>query len=222
MFVRDLSFRSLLARPLFVKYDASRLFDHDRLERLCWPEGADSVLCYVYYDRQAGLNLDVLAPTRFEDGAIFHEAAPMRVAEVRMMLRPDVYGDCEAKFLSKHDEDRVLERYAEQCDISDGYWKNDPNLVALLGLEEIDHLRHPSYPLDVQVALMGDDDSVELVWMRLVGVAESGHLVAELLNNPFGKHGCASGDLMALGVTEDDEGTLRLFTHDAMAVEPRD
>ena len=139
MFVRDLSFRSLLARPLFVKYDASRLFDHDRLERLCWPEGADSVLCYVYYDRQAGLNLDVLAPTRFEDGAIFHEAAPMRVAEVRMMLRPDVYGDREAKFLSKHDEDRVLERYAEQCDISDGYWKSDPNLVAL-GLAEAGQL----------------------------------------------------------------------------------
>ena len=205
-----------------MKYDASRLFDHDRLKQLCWPEGADSVLCYVYYDRQAGLNLDVLAPARFEDGAIFHEAAPMRVAKARMMLRSDVYGDCEAKFLSKHDEGRVLERYAEQCDISDGYWRNDPNLVALLGLEEIDHLRHPSYPLDVQVALIGDDDSVELVWMRLVGAAESGRLVAELLNNPLGKHGCAPGDLMALGVTEDDGGTLRLFTYDAMVVESRD
>ena len=55
-----------------------------------------------------------------------------------------------------------------------------------------------------------------------MGATESGHLVAELLNDPFGTHGCALGDLMALGVTEDDQGTLRLFTRDAMAVEPRE
>lgn len=53
---------------------------------------------------------------------------------------------------------------------------------------------------------MGDDDSVELVWMRLTGVAEGGHLAAELLNNPFGKPGRAPGDLMVLGVMEDDAG----------------
>lgn len=91
-----------------------------------------------------------------------------------------------------------------------------------VGLEGIDHLRYPSYPLDVQAALMGDDDSVELVWMRLTGVAEGGHLAAELLNNPFGKPGRAPGDLMALGVAEDDEGTLRLFAHDAMTDESWD
>ena len=53
---------------------------------------------------------------------------------------------------------------------------------------------------------MGDEDSVELVWTRLTGVAEGGHLAAELLNNPFGKPGRAPGDLMVLGVMEDDAG----------------
>lgn len=91
-----------------------------------------------------------------------------------------------------------------------------------VGLEGIDHLSHPSYPLDVQAGLIGDDGSAALVWMRLTGVVESGHLVAELLNNPFAKHGCAPDDLMALGVAEDDEGTLRLFAHDAMADESWD
>lgn len=74
----------------------------------------------------------------------------------------------------------------------------------------------------MQAGLIGDDGSAALVWMRLTGVAESGHLVAELLNNPFAKHGCAPDDLMALGVAEDDEGTLRLFAHDAMADESWD
>ncbi|WP_171022802.1 hypothetical protein [Collinsella bouchesdurhonensis] len=46
--------------------------------------------------------------------------------------------------------------------------------------------------------------------------------MAELLNNPFDKPGRAPGDLMALGVAEDDEGTLRLFAHDAMADESWD
>ncbi|WP_373097208.1 hypothetical protein [Collinsella bouchesdurhonensis] len=74
----------------------------------------------------------------------------------------------------------------------------------------------------MQAGLIGDDGSAALVWMRLTGVAESGHLVAELLNNPFDKPGRAPGDLMALGVAEDDEGTLRLFAHDAMADESWD
>lgn len=73
-------------------------------------------------------------------------------------------------------------------------------------LEGIDHLRHPSYPLDVQAGLIGDDGSAVLVWTRLTGVAEGGHLVAELLNNPFDKPGRAPGDLMVLGVMEDDAG----------------
>lgn len=79
-------------------------------------------------------------------------------------------------------------------------------------LEGIDHLRYPSYPLDVQAGLIGDDGSAALVWMRLTGVAESGYLVAELLNNPFDKPGRAPGDLMALGVMEDDAGTICLRT----------
>lgn len=74
----------------------------------------------------------------------------------------------------------------------------------------------------MQAGLIGDDGSAALVWMRLTGVAEGEHLVTELFNNPFGKPGRAPGDLMALGVAEDDEGTLRLFAHDAMADEPWD
>ena len=74
----------------------------------------------------------------------------------------------------------------------------------------------------MQAGLIGDDGSGALVWMRLTGVAEGEHLVAELFNNPFGKPGRAPGVLMALGVAEDDEGTLRLFAHDAMADEPWD
>lgn len=58
----------------------------------------------------------------------------------------------------------------------------------------------------MQAGLIGDDGSAALVWMRLTGVVESGHLVAELLNNPFDKPGRAPGDLMALGVMEDDAG----------------
>lgn len=58
----------------------------------------------------------------------------------------------------------------------------------------------------MQAGLIGDDGSAALVWMCLTGVAEGGHLVAELLNNPFGKPGRAPGDFMALGVMEDDAG----------------
>lgn len=219
MYANEVPFRSFLARPVIVRYDASRLFEYN--EKLHWPEGADSVLCYTYCDRQAGMNLDIIAPARFEDGTVFHDVAPMTIAKARMMIRPDAYERCEVKFLSKRDEEQVLETYSEQCEISDSYWEGDQGLVALLGLEEIDHLRHPQYPLDVQVALIGEDGGIELVWMRLEGVSEEGRLTAELLNNPYGSFECTSADLMALGATKDSEGVLRLYTRDAMVVDAR-
>ena len=58
----------------------------------------------------------------------------------------------------------------------------------------------------MQAGLIGDDGSAALVWRRLTGVAEGGHLAAELLNNPFDKPGRAPGNLMTLGVMEDDAG----------------
>ena len=219
MLANEVPFRAFLARPVIVRYDASRLFDH--YDNIAWPETADSVLCYTYYDRQAGMNLDILAPARFEDGAVFHDMAPMLVAKARMMIRSDAYESCEVRFLQEQDEEQVLERYSYQCEISDSYWKGNKSLVVMLSLEEIDHLRHPQYPLDVQVGLIGEDGGIELVWMRLEGVAEEGYLTAELLNNPYGSFECVSGDLMALGVTEDSEGTLRLYTCDAMLVDAR-
>ena len=219
MLANEVPFRAFLARPVIVRYDASRLFDH--YDNIAWPDTADSVLCYTYYDLQAGLNLDILAPARFEDGVIFHDSAPLTVAKARMMIRPDAYESCEVRFLSEQDENQVLERYSEQCEISDSYWKDDQNVVAMLCIEEIDHLRHPQYPLDVEVGLFGDDGGIELVWMRLEGLAEEGYLTAELLNDPYSNHECVLGDLMALGVTEDGEGALRLYTRDAMVVDAR-
>jgi|GEM_PF-1397552 len=184
----EVPFRSFLARPIIMRYDALHLFDgHDSL---AWHETADSVLCYTHYDRQAGLNLYILVPARFEDGAVFHNAAPMLTARIRMMIHPDAYEKCEVRFLAEQDEERVLERYTKQCEISDSYWRDDQSLVVMLGLEEIDHLRHPQCPLDIQVGLIGEDDGIELVWMRLEGVAEEGYLTAELLNNPYGSYEC--------------------------------
>lgn len=58
----------------------------------------------------------------------------------------------------------------------------------------------------MQAGLIGDDGSAALVWTRLTGAVEGGHLVAELLNNPFDKPGRAPGNLMVLGVMEDDAG----------------
>lgn len=113
----------------------------------------------------------------------------------------------------------MLKHYSEQCEISDSYWRDNKSLVAMLSLEEIDHLRHPQYPLDVQVWLIDEDASIKLVWMRLEGVSEEGYLTAELLNNPYGSFECVVGDLMALVVTKDSEGALRFYTRDAMVVD---
>lgn len=100
----------------------------------------------------------------------------------------------------------MLKHYSEQCEISDRYWRDNESLVTMLSIEEIDHLKCPQYPLDVQAWLIDEDGGIELVWMRLEGVAEEGYLTAELLNNPYGNFECVVGDLMALLVTKDSEG----------------
>lgn len=219
MKVKDVTFRSLLARPILVRYDASRLFEgHDTLS---WPDGADAILGYGYYDRQAGLNLDIMAPARFEDQMVYHDSAPLLTAKIRMMLRPGTYDDCEMAVLPDDAEKEVLELYGEQCVISDSYWTNDSQLVAMLRLEEIDHLRHPQYALDVQVGLIIESEGIELVWVRLEGLSNEGLLLGELLNTPCGKSDAVAGDIVVLGVTKDSEGTLRLFTRDSMIIDAR-
>lgn len=219
MKVNDIPFHELLARPLVVKYDASRLFEgHDELS---WPDGADAILGYAYYDRQAGLNFAILAPASFGEGVVFHDAAPLATAKIRMILRPGTYDECDAATFSEDDEEELFELYAEDCRISDGYWANDPDVVAMLRIAEIDHLRHPQYPLDVQVYYLIENGGVEIVWARLEGFSEEGVLTGELLNQPYGECEAVAGDLMTLGATKDSEGVLKLFTRDDMTADPR-
>ena len=219
MKVNEIPFHQLLARPLLVRYNASRLFEgHDVLS---WPDGADAILGYAYYDRQAGLNLAILAPANFEEGVVYHDAAPLATAKARMMLRPGTYDECDAATFSEDDEEQLVELYAEDCRISDSYWADDPDVVEMLRIAEIDHLRHPQYPLDVQVYYLIESGGIEAVWIRLEGFSEEGHLTGELLNQPYGECVAVTGDLMALGATKDGENVLRLFTRDEMILEPR-
>lgn len=215
MLFTDISFRSIFAKPIVLHYDASNLFTD--IEGLSWPDAADAVLCYPYYDPEAGLTMDILAPVEFATDVPFYAMSPGKF-DARLVLRCDVVGDCEIQCLAGDSAGFVKTYYSEQCATDDKYWNDDEVLSFLLKYEDIDHLRHSLYPLDVQVYLLDDESGGEVVWMRLCGKTEDDSLVAILLNHPYGDYVCDVDDVMFLGTFIGKDGDTLLFTRDNMMV----
>ena len=215
MIFTEIPFREIFAKPFVLKYDASKLFDG--LDNISWPEEADAVLCYSYYDielgeRGSGLSLDILAPMQFDTGFVYQDMSPFLVGGARLLIRSGQYEACEVYCFAKESEDRIREAYATQCALDDSYWCCDKDVVELFNIEEIDHLRYLTNPLDVQVYLFGGSQGTELVWMQLIKKNEDGTFQARLLNMPYGLCGCVPGDVMQVSLFEGDDGVTGLFT----------
>jgi len=165
--------------------------------------------------------VEVLAPANSKRKTVFHQYAPWTTANCRITLRAGACDGCEVVFLKDREERELAKTYTRQCAACDGYWKKDRDVVKMLDVEEIDHLRHPQFPLDVQVGLLGKDDSLEVVWMRLSGFSGKGKLKARLLNQPAGPHAAKEGDELEIVAVKGEDGVVGLYTSDEGLLKPK-
>lgn len=208
----DLGFRDVYHIPHIVSYRIENVGFNETETPV--PDYANAILAYPYVDSMCGLNLSVVAPAVLPSRQILDEYGLFTQFRCLLTLRPGVYEDLDWEPVD--DVSDVRDRFADHFEaIDSGYGCGEP-VEATRKIELIDHLRHPSYPDDVQVALFSDSGSFEIVWMRLNQITDEGYLCAELLNQPYGDYKAMAGDIMVLDLTKDSDEVFRLFTRDAM------
>jgi hypothetical protein len=204
----DLGFRDVAGRLVIVECPLL-----ERLGRagIAVPAGADAVLAYAYVDHEQGLSLFSLAPASLSGGAIFHDASFPVVQRQVVVLRSGSIPPA-SRVLFPDDAEELEQRYAEQIGQVERDHAPSPGIEAARSVESVDALRSPEYPDDVLAVLTTDGLPQEGVWFRLEGLAGDGMLAGVLLNEPDADYPVHEGDLMALALTQADDGSPMLVT----------
>ena len=167
---------------------------------------AEAALLYGYYDREAGITLEVLGgAVRGEKGWRFGDPAE----DIRSFIRIEAVQDVDFSVLREPD-DKLVNRYGKKLEILKAY---DPSkeIEKSRTFDFLDDARHPVYIDDVQVILAKDGLKPERCWARMTDVSER-RLWAKLLNEPDQDFGIHEGEDFTFYVQKDEE-TGRVTCH---------
>lgn len=178
---------------------------------------ADAVLAYAYIDHEQGLSLLALAPASLETGEVFHDVSYPIVQGRLVLIR---WGSLspEARVAFPESTTAFEKHYAEVLDSYRSDHAPNKGVEVTRELKQVDALRSPEYPDDVLVILADEGLPPEGVWFRMVGLVEDNMPAGVLLNEPSSDYSVHAGDLMALGITEAEDGSPILFTMPDMLV----
>lgn len=160
---------------------------------------AEGVLTYGYYDREAGMTLEVLGCARKHNE--FWQFADSNNL-VRSFIRVDAVAD-EEFGLFMDEDGKLAKRYAEKLEILKAY---DPSeeIEKSRQMGFLDESRHPQYIDDVQVFLEKEGMKPEGCWARIIDVSDR-RLWAKLLNEPDQDFGIHEGEDFTFYVHKDEE-----------------
>ena len=160
---------------------------------------AEGILTYGYYDRGAGLTLEVLACARKRDGRWqFADSNPL----VRSFIRFGAVKD-EEFFFTTDQSGFLKKRYARKLEILKAYEVSEAvEKSRTFGF--LDSCRHPEFIDDVQVYLEKKGLNPELCWARITDLGD--HCIwAKLLNEPYQDFGLHEGEDFTFFVREDEK-----------------
>jgi hypothetical protein len=166
-------------------------------------EDADGVLTYGYYDRTAGLTLEVVA-SAFVDGG--HARFEDTLDDVRSFIRIGAVDKEEFLFFAD-DDGALAKRYADKIDILHSYDAND-EVEKTREMSFLDECRHEECIDDVMVYLIKNGRKPEGCWVRISGLGNH-FFMGELLNEPDQDFGCHIGDRISFFAQKrKDEGII--------------
>ena len=76
----------------------------------------------------------------------------------------------------------------------------------------LDEHRNNMFPDDVKALLIGKENGIEQVWVRLTFVTRDNEIFGELLNEPYRDYGCHEGDLIEIQEVNVKDGKVLVFT----------
>lgn len=199
---KDTGFRALYHNFVVVRVNENI---EQLMKDLPGHEKANGIMTYGYYDRQAGLTLEVLGAAILDDKG-FKCAPPDMNSSLK--LRAEALEDAE--FYVVNDKDKVFyEKYKEKVDMLELY-KASEDIEKTRGFKFLDPSRDDFFIDDVRVKLIKIGLQTEECWVRITGLAERS-ILGELLNEPYQDFGWHKGDEIAFFAHEnEDEGIVLL------------
>ena len=160
---------------------------------------AEYVLVYGYYDRDAGITLEVIAAAqKGEDCWRF----ALSNDEISSKIRIDAVENEEFTVL-RDPEGELSRQYAKKLEVLRGYDVSE-EIEKSRRMIFLDESRHPQYIDDVLVFLEKEGLKPEGCWARIVDVSER-RIWANLLNEPHQDFGIHEGEDFTFYVHKDDE-----------------
>ncbi len=162
--------------------------DRSVLDGFPGAKAADGALVYGYYDREAGMTLEVLcAAKEGKNSWMFADGND----QVRSFIRIDTVLDVD--FYTRGEPDPALfEKFKTKLDMLKVYDANK-EIEETRTFAFLDDARHPEFIDDVMVYLEKGDLKPEPCWCRITGLGEKS-IRASLLNEPVQAFGVHNGD----------------------------
>ena len=160
---------------------------------------ANGVLTYGYYDREAGLTLEVLGAAYVEgDRARFEDT----LKDVRSFIRIGAVEEDEFLFFADENEE-LAKRYADKIEMLHHY-DADKEVMKTREMSFLDGCRHNECIDDVMVYFIKDGLHPEGCWVRIIGLGEH-FIMGILLNEPDQDFGYHKGEKIAFFVQETED-----------------
>lgn len=167
---------------------------------------ANSLLCYGYVDRSAGLTYETVAAATYVDG-------DYSVVDTAQIISMKIRADSVAKEdIIPISNKALFKQYARIVDNIDEFYYTEPEVEKCRAIKEFDQFRHADFPDDIQVMFFKEGVRPEGIWVRttkLIG-CDNGTFVLEgkMLNAPHADFGVTYGDTVVFGTgIVDEQGT---------------
>ena len=171
---------------------------------------ANSLLCYGYVDRTAGLTYQTVAAMMYVDG----DYSVVDTAQVvSMKIRADSVTKEDIIPISNK---ALFKQYAHIVENIDEFYYTDPEVEKCRAIKELDQFRHADFPDDLQVMFIKEGLRPEGIWVRTTKLQgyDNGTFLLEgkMLNAPHADFGVKCGDTILLGSgIVDAQGTRVCF-----------
>lgn len=162
-------------------------------------EKSNSLICYGYIDKHAGLTYQVFCVALYVDGDYSITGIN---DSVMMNVRAEAFNNTEIIPIKNM---AIMEQFKDRIETIENYHYTADGTEQTRKETSIDEFRHPFYPDDVRAILYREGLKTETPWVRLQHYLGKSNgmdgFMGILLNTPFeSRYGLTAGDKVILAV----------------------
>ncbi len=169
---------------------------------------SNGFLGYCYYDRDAGLTLEILAFARMDKGEIRYAEGNQ---DVSAKLRIGAVEDLEFQVINDEDG-KIIKTFSKKIESLKAY-DVSKKIELTREISFLDACRDKSFIDDVRVNLIKTGLKTEECWVRINGVNKTEHFFKGiLLNEPYQDFGWHEGDVIRFYVEKTKDNEANCFS----------